>query len=129
MAFWRYGKGSRAERELIDILSKNGFSVIRAAGSGVGNPCPDLLAFRRGLQYGFECKAWDRGSLRLEREQADGLKKWDENTGITMLVAWKIPREGWRFIALSELEEKEKGYTVTRKRAMAINRTIEALLK
>jgi len=128
MAFWRYGKGSRAERELIDIFSQHGFSVIRAAGSGVGNPCPDLLAFKHGLQYGFECKAWDRGSLRIEKEQADGLRKWEENTGITIMIAWKVPREGWKFVSIGELEEKEKGYTVTLKKATAINRKVEELL-
>lgn len=129
MAFGRYGKGSRAERELIGLFSQKGFSVIRAAGSGVGNPCPDFLAFRHGMQYGFECKAWDRGSLRIGKEQVDGLRRWEENTGITTMIAWRVPRKGWRFVSLDELEEKEKSYTVTLKRAMAINRTVDDLFR
>jgi len=43
-----YRKGSRAERELIDHFSSNGFCVIRAAGSGVNSLSPDILVFRRG---------------------------------------------------------------------------------
>jgi len=52
-----YQKGTRAEHELIDYFDQNGFCVIRAAGSGVSSLSPDILVFKRGLQYAIEAKA------------------------------------------------------------------------
>jgi Holliday junction resolvase len=123
----RYAKGARGERELISIFCEKGFSVIRAAGSGVSSLCPDILVFRKGLQYAFECKAWDSGSLSIEKEKFEFLKGWEENTGITTFIAWRISRVGWRFIYLSELEENPKSYTVTMKKALAMDRGLDKL--
>jgi Holliday junction resolvase len=124
----RYAKGARGERELITLFSEKGFSVIRAAGSGVNSLSPDLLVFRKGVQYAFECKAWDSGSLGIEREKFKALKEWEENTGITTFIAWRISRVGWKFIYLSELEENPKSYTVTMTKALAIDRSLDKLL-
>ncbi|MFH1470471.1 MAG: Holliday junction resolvase Hjc [Candidatus Micrarchaeota archaeon] len=128
MAFGTYAKGARTERELIGMFSGNGFSVIRAAGSGVSSLSPDLLVFRKGIQYAFECKAWDSESLCIEKEKFGGLVRWEENTGITTMIAWRVSRVGWRFMHLAELEGREKNYTVTLKRALAINRKFEDLI-
>jgi len=128
MVFGTYQKGSRSERELIDIFQNKGYSVIRAAGSGVGTPSPDILLFKRGKQYGLECKAWDKGSLSLEKFKIAELRTWEENTGMTTMIAWRLSREGWYFIYLDELGEQKKSFTVTATRAREINRRIEALL-
>jgi len=124
----RYAKGARSERELISIFCEKGFSVIRAAGSGVSSLCPDILVFRKGMQYAFECKAWESGSLGIEREKFKALKDWENNTGITTFIAWRIGRVGWRFVYLDELEENPKSCTITMKRALAIDRGLERLL-
>lgn len=123
----RYAKGARSERELIGLFSEKGFSVIRAAGSGVSSLCPDILVFKGGKQYGFECKAWECGSLSIEKEKMKALKEWERNTGITTFIAWRIGRVGWRFLYLDELEEKEKNYTISMRKAMTINRGIAEL--
>jgi Holliday junction resolvase len=128
MAFGTYAKGARTERELISMFSERGFSVIRAAGSGVNSLSPDLLVFRKGTQYAFECKAWESGSLGIEKGKFEGLLGWERNTGITTMIGWRVNREGWRFLHLAELEKKEKHYTVTLKRALAINRRFEDLI-
>ena len=128
MTFGTYAKGARTERELISMFSEKGYSVIRAAGSGVNSLSPDLLVFRKGVQYAFECKAWGSGSLGIEKEKFLGLLEWEKNSGITTMIAWRINRVGWRFMHLPELEEREKSHTVTLKRALAINRTFEDLL-
>jgi len=124
----RYAKGARGERELIALFSEKGFSVIRAAGSGVNSLSPDMLVFRKGVQYAFECKAWDSGSLAIQKEKFKALKEWEENTGITTFIAWRISRVGWKFIYLSELEENPKSYTVTMTKALAIDRSLDRLL-
>ncbi len=127
MAFGRYSKGSRTERELIKLFQEKGFSVIRSAGSGVGTPSPDILVFRHGRQYGFECKAWDRGSLNLDKKQVEDLKIWGDNTGITTMIAWRISRVGWRFAYLSELQEREKSYSITKDRILLLDINMEQL--
>lgn len=124
----KYEKGVRGERELVKLFLDKGFSVIRAAGSGIGTPSPDLLVFKRGIQYGFECKVWDADRLNFQKAKFNALKMWEENTGITTLIAWKIDRVGWRFIYLDELSDKRGGFSITREKALRINRTIGELI-
>lgn len=125
----RYGKGARGERELIHIFDEAGFNVIRAAGSGVNALSPDLLAFRRGKQYALECKAWNSDRVAIEHEKYEALLKWEENTGITTMLAWKMPYQGWYFAYLGELERNERSYSITKKRMTEIGRVLNELLK
>ncbi len=113
-----YAKGSRAERELIRMFEEAGYSVIRAAGSGFFSRCPDLLVFKRGKQYGFESKFWNKNTLSLKKSQVEGLFRWEENTGITTMIAWKINRIGWRFIPIHLLKENPKSYTISKSTAI-----------
>jgi len=125
----RYSKGARGERELIHKFSDAGFSVIRAAGSGVNSLSPDLLVFKRGRQYAFESKAWGGNRVSIPREQFEGLQKWEENTGITTMIAWKIDRMGWFFFYLKEMKENPAGFSMTKKRALEVNRGLGYLLE
>ena len=120
-----YQKGSRAERELIDFFSNKGYSVIRAAGSGVSSLSPDLLAFKKGMQYAIESKAHEKTSLQIPKDQFEGLKKWEDITGITSLVAWRRNRIGWRFIPISLFEENEKSYSFPWAKADMIGKKLE----
>ena len=128
MAFGTYRKGARAERELIHFFSENGFEVIRAAGSGVNSLSPDLLAFKQGRQYAIECKAWESGSLSFGKEKVAAMKKWEETTGITYHVGWRVSREGWLIFPVHLLEEQGKTFTITLARARLAGRKPEDLL-
>ena len=127
MAFGTYKKGARAERELIHFFSAHGFEVMRAAGSGVNSLSPDLLAFRAGKQYAIECKAWDSGSLSFEKEKVRQMKKWEETTGITYFIGWRVSREGWFLFPVHLLEEQGKTYTITLAKAKLAGRKPEEL--
>ncbi|MCW6159604.1 MAG: hypothetical protein LVQ95_00740 [Candidatus Micrarchaeales archaeon] len=125
----RYSKGARAERELLNYLAGIGFSVIRAAGSGVNSVSPpDLVAVKKGRGMAFECKAWDNTSLAIDHEKFAALKSWMENTGMETYMAWRMNGSGWFFIALDEMSRTEKNYTVTKKTAVRINRKIEHIV-
>jgi Holliday junction resolvase len=128
MAFGTYKKGARAERELIAFFSSHGFAVIRAAGSGVNSLSPDLLAFRRGKQYAIECKAWDKTSLGFDKERVKQMKNWEEITGITYLVGWRVSREGWFLFPVHLLEEQKKTFTITLSKAKLAGRKPEELV-
>ncbi len=123
-----YGKGARAERELINYFSTQGYSVIRAAGSGVNSLSPDILMFKRGNQYAIESKAHETENLGLDREQFSGLRKWEENTGITTYVAWRRNREEWLFIPLHMFKENEKTFTLNWGKAKMVGRKKEELV-
>jgi Holliday junction resolvase len=128
MAFGTYAKGSRAERELIDFFSSHGFMVIRAAGSGVNSLSPDLLAFRHGRHYAVECKAWDKTSLSFEKEKVAMMRRWEEETGISYFIGWRVSREGWFLFPVSMLEEQAKSFTITLARAKLAGRKPEELV-
>ena len=122
-----YAKGSAAERELMALLNSNGFLTARIAGSGK-NLNPDVLAFREGKQFAFECKNWNADHLRLEKDQFNGLVKWGEISGITTYVAWRQGKDSWLFIHPREMEVSEKGSSVTLRKAKLINRKIDELI-
>lgn len=128
MAFGTYRKGARAERELISFFSGHGFEVIRAAGSGVNSLSPDLLAFRRGAQYAIECKAWESGSLSFPKEKVAAMLRWEETTGITYYIGWRVNREGWLLFPVHLLEEQEKTFTITLAKARLAGRKPEDLI-
>lgn len=125
----RYSKGARGERELLNFLYEKGYSVIRAAGSGVNSLSPDLLAVREGRGIAFECKAWDSSSIFIEPDKVEVLKKWESNSKMELFIGWRINGKGWFFIKLNELNKAEKNYTVTKKIAMSINRRLEHITK
>lgn len=120
-----YRKGSRAERELIDFFSGRGFCVIRAAGSGVNSLSPDILVFKRGMQFGIEAKAWEKENLNINREQFMNLKRWEDVSGINCYVGWRRNREPWFFVPLSIFKENEKTFAINWENARSLGKKLE----
>ncbi len=125
----RYMKGARSERELLNTFYGMGYSVIRAAGSGVNALGPDILAIKKGVCLSFECKAWEKSSLSLDDDQFLKLLEWEENSASDTYIAWRMNGEGWFFIKLSEMEKGNGHFNITKKKAMGINRRLEHVLK
>ncbi|MEM2963119.1 MAG: Holliday junction resolvase Hjc [Candidatus Anstonellales archaeon] len=121
-------KGSRSERELINYFSQKGFSVIRAAGSGANSLSPDLLAFKAGKQYAIECKAHEGKYLHIQRKQFLLLKSWEENTGITTYIAWRVSRAGWFFLFPSYFRENKDSYSISFAEAERLGKRKEELV-
>lgn len=127
MAIQRYSKGARGERELLNTLYKMGYSVVRAAGSGVNSISPDIIAVKSGKGIVFECKAWDRGSLSIDHEKFESLRLWRDNAMMETFIAWRMNGQGWFFIRLDEMKKNQNSYTVTRKSALAIGRRLDGI--
>jgi len=106
-----------------------GYSAIRAAGSGTGSPCPDILAFKGINQYGFECKAVANTNLQLRREQIDDLKIWQENTNITAYIAWRQRGGEWLFVRTDYLKENKIAYSLSLEDAKKFGARLESILK
>jgi Holliday junction resolvase len=120
-----YRKGSRAERELIGHFSSNGFCVIRAAGSGVNSLSPDILVFRRGMQFGIEAKAWEKESLGIGKEQFENMRRWEDVSGITCFIGWRRNRQPWYFLPLALFRENGKSFSIGWENAVALGRKLE----
>lgn len=107
--FKTYTKGARAERELCKELTKHGFGVIRAAGSGGNISTPDLVAIKKGRVLAFECKAW-KTTPRLKPEEYKDFLEWCEKTGALGFLAWK--NKEWKFLSIKDIPKnniKENG--------------------
>ncbi len=124
----RYSKGARGERELLNFLYSKGYSVMRAAGSGVNSLGPDIIAFKEGTGLAFECKAWNKTSISIEAEKIEKLKQWESNTKMHTFIAWRMNGSGWFFISLDEMNRTTEYYTVTRRNALSINRKVDDIL-
>ncbi len=124
----RYTKGARGERELLAMLYDKGYSVVRSAGSGVNSVSPDILAVRNGKGMVFECKAWDSTSLSIDPEKFESLRSWRDSALMETYMAWRMNGQGWYFIKLNEMKKTEKNYTVTKRKALEINRRFEHIL-
>ncbi len=127
--FGHYKKGSRTEHELMNLFKSYGFLAIRAAGSGNVDDSPDILVFKRGIQYAIECKARELDILSISREQMQSLIKWEMETGILAYVAWRKKQQAWRFIRPSEMKENKKTYSIKWEKVRYIGRTIEELVE
>lgn len=124
----RYNKGARSERELLNILYSKGYSVVRAAGSGVNSISPDIIAVKAGKGIVFECKAWEKGSLNIDHEKFESMRLWRDNAMLDAYMAWRMNGDGWYFIKLEEMKKTEKNYTVTKKIAIKIGRRLDQIL-
>ncbi|MEM2948275.1 MAG: Holliday junction resolvase Hjc [Candidatus Anstonellales archaeon] len=123
---WWYGKGSRAERELVNKFKQHGFIVVRAAGSGFEGP--DIIAIKKGKEYAIECKAQEKSVLTIEKKQFEDLMRWQENSLMQVYVAWKKSHLGWFFIPLPAFEKKKINYGITFEKAANVAYKIEDLL-
>lgn len=115
MVFGFKSKGSKAERDLINILWGSGYAAIRAAGSGIQRfPSPDILAGKKGRVLVIEVKSTKSDSKYIDGQQIEELKNFSLNFGGVGLVACKFGAD-WKFFSLDKLEQTKKGYYLARK--------------
>lgn len=115
-------KGSRAERELLDIFTSNGWSAARVAGSGVNeNTFCDLIAGKANKKsYTIEAKSSKHPRIYITKQQISDFVKFSEIMGLTPVVAVRFNREGWLFIDPldpDQLEDSGANWVVNLKNA------------
>ena len=77
-----YIKGRAFENYVANYLRRNGFYVIRAAGS---HGVYDLVAIRNGIAYGIQCKT----NGRLSRKELIRILETSERYGIIPFLAFR----------------------------------------
>ncbi|UZE93577.1 MAG: Holliday junction resolvase [Candidatus Pacearchaeota archaeon] len=107
-------RGSDAERELLHLLSQQGFSVARVAGSGmISETSCDLFAGNGKKKYAIEVKISSSHKKYLRKEQISELIKFAKNFGLNPVVAIKFLRKGWWFITPNKIDKTEKGLVIS----------------
>ena len=108
-------KGSRVERELLAILTENGWRATRTAGSGVNDDSPcDLIAGKMGRKgYAIEVKSSKKNRIYITKEQIDDFMLFTNMIGLKPVIAVRFNYEGWLFVDPKHLEDSGKYWVVS----------------
>ncbi|RLI15771.1 MAG: Holliday junction resolvase [Candidatus Hecatellales archaeon] len=125
-------KGVREERELVRILDRLGFAVLRAPASGSRTKLdrPDLLAGRKGFIVALEVKTTSRETLYLGEESVAQLLRFSRRFGAKPLLAVKFKhrKRGWLLVEAEGLKRTGRGFKLTLREALRRGFTPEALV-
>ncbi len=111
-------KGSRAERELLQIFTDQSWRAARVAGSGVNeNTFCDLIAGKSGKAYAVEAKSSKNPRIYITKDQIEEFVKFSEIMGLSPVVAVRFNREGWLFLKPEQLEDSGSNWVVNLKKA------------
>lgn len=98
-----YAKGVLFEREMLHFLNYKGFSCMRQASSGGFITPADIVAMKKGLILGIECKN-HKTKPRLVPKKLRKFKEWCERAGAIGLLAWRAPGNKWLFLRIEDAE-------------------------
>jgi|SRR3989339_895800 len=117
-------KGSKAERELLQIFTENGWRAARVAGSGVNDNSPcDLIAGKVGRKgYAVECKSSKKSSIYITKQQIEDFVIFANILGLQPVIAARFNYEGWIFLAPEQLQDSGKNWVVHLKKAKEIGK-------
>ena len=112
-------KGSRAERELLQLLTDHGWKAARVAGSGMNdNTFCDLIAGKKNYgAYAIEAKSSKSPRIYITKQQIDDFMQFSYLMGLTPVVAVRFNREGWLFLEPKQLEDSGVNWVVNLKKA------------
>ena len=112
-------KGSKAERELLQLLTENGWRSVRVAGSGVNDNSPcDLLAAKLGRKgFTIEAKSSKKSLIYITKQQIEDFILFSNMIGLNPVIALRFNYEGWLFITPDQLEDTGKFWVISLKKA------------
>ena len=113
-------KGSRAERELLNIFTENGWKAARVAGSGVNeNTFCDLIAGKIGEKAcAIEIKSSKKDRIYITKQQIEDFIVFSETMGLNPIIAVRFNREGWHFLHPDNLEDSGKFWVISLNKAL-----------
>lgn len=106
-----YQKGANFERSLVRDFWENGFTAIRAAGSGSApQPIPDVIAMKGNRILIIECKTTAKPTFRLGKDDIAKLRAFLERADCEAYLALKFNNVKPKFFPLDLVA----GRTVTK---------------
>ncbi len=122
-------KGSRYERELVDLLWKSGFAAVRVAGSGSSShPAPDVIAGRGKALFAIEVKYSSGERIYLGKEEVNDLLSFSNRMGAKPLIGVRFRGTEWRFLDPSLLKERRNTYLIEREEVIENGIRIQEIL-
>lgn len=113
-------KGSKAERELLNLFTEQSWRAVRVAGSGVNDNSPcDLIAAKSGKGgYTIEAKSSKKTNIYITKEQISDFITFSHILGLTPIIALRFNRQGWLFLDPKHLKDTGKYFAVSLKTAI-----------
>ncbi len=114
-------KGSKAERELLQLFTDHGWKAARVAGSGTNdNTFCDLIAGKINCNpYAVEAKSSKNPRIYITKQQVDDFMQFSYLMGLKPVIAVRFNREGWIFLEPKQLEDSGGNWVVNLKKAKA----------
>ena len=110
----RKSKGINAERELVHLFQREGWSSVRIAGSGSSKyPSPDVLASNALRRLAIECKTLKKGKKYFSEEDIEQLKQFSHKFGTESWIGIKFGGLPWYFLSLEDLEKTGKNMAIS----------------
>ncbi len=103
----KYFKGYKLERKVKDMLERDGWYVVRSAGSKK----PDLIAAKDGKIVVIECKATSKETLYLDKEEVKNLVDVSKHFNAQPMYAVKYNGKIY-FFFLDKIKERDKSYLI-----------------
>lgn len=104
-------KGTRAERELFDMLWENFGSCLRSAGSGsTPRPSPDLIASNGNKILAIECKSSKKNKIYIDDKKIQELKKFCKLFKAEPWIGIRFNNIKWFFLEPNKLKKTKKNY-------------------
>ena len=109
----RKSKGINAERELIHLFWKKGWSACRIAGSGSARyPSPDIIAGNNVRKLAIECKVTKDVRQYFTGKEISELQEFSRVFGAEPWVGVKFNNVDWYFLTLEDIKDAGEGYSV-----------------
>ena len=127
---YKYEKGAKAERELIDMFWENSWAALRVAGSGVSTrPCPDVVAGNSEKTLAFECKSSGSDYVHLTYDEIVKLVTFSQKFGAVPYVAVRYENKDWIFLDMAKIQyTKGKNFKVSKDFAYKDGKRFEELI-
>jgi Holliday junction resolvase len=108
-------KGSRTERELLELFTEMGWKAARVAGSGMNdNTYCDLIAGKHGKKgFAIEAKSSKKNRIYITKQQIEDFLVFTSMMGLRPVLAIRFNREGWHFLNPKHLEDSGKNWAVS----------------
>jgi holliday junction resolvase Hjr len=112
-------KGSKAERELLNLFTSKGWRAVRVAGSGVNDESPcDLIAAKNGRKgFTIEAKSSKKSTIYISKEQIEDFMLFSTILGLKPTIAARFNYEGWLFLHPKHLKPTGKYWALSLKTA------------
>lgn len=108
-------KGSKAERELVQLFTDQGWRAARVAGSGVNDNSPcDIIAGKHGAGgYVVEAKSSKKNRIYITKSQIEDFMLFAQIMGLKPVLATRFNREGWHFLHPEHMEDTGNNWVIS----------------